>query len=220
VLGYTLYATVYGALGSLGSRVEDAQSVAGPVMVVMAVAYFASFVTVGKPDSAAAKALSYVPLTAPMAMPGRIAMGAAAWWEPVVAAVLTLAVIAGLVVLAGRVYTRAILHSGPALSLRDVWRGSAASGPDVSGAGTREAEPPQPAGITAEGRTTMTGPDTARHRVLFTVLTGVGVVVGVAIAILTADVIIGIAAGAGFIAVANQMVRLWARHTGPPVAHR
>ena len=27
VLGYTLYATVYGALGSLGSRVEDAQSV-------------------------------------------------------------------------------------------------------------------------------------------------------------------------------------------------
>jgi hypothetical protein len=66
----------------------------------------------------------------------------------------------------------------------------------------------------------MTGPDTARHRVLFTVLTGIGVVVGVAIAILTADVIIGIAAGAGFIAVANQMVRLWAHHTGPPVAHR
>jgi ABC-2 type transport system permease protein len=69
VLGYTLYATVYGALGSLGSRVEDAQSVAGPVMVVMAVAYFASFVTVGKPDSTASKALSYFPLTAPMAMP-------------------------------------------------------------------------------------------------------------------------------------------------------
>jgi ABC-2 type transport system permease protein len=30
VLGYALYATVYGALGSLGSRVEDAQAVAGP----------------------------------------------------------------------------------------------------------------------------------------------------------------------------------------------
>jgi hypothetical protein len=130
LLGYTLYATVYGALGSLGSRVEDAQSVAGPVMVVMAVAYFASFVTVGKPDSTAAKALSYFPLTAPMAMPGRIAMGAAAWWEPVVAAALTLAAIAGLVVLAGRVYTRAILHSGPALSLRDIWRGKAAKAPN------------------------------------------------------------------------------------------
>jgi hypothetical protein len=156
-----------------------------------------------------------------MAMPGRIAMGAATWWEPVLAAVLTLAAIAGLVVLAGRVYTRAILHSGPAISLRDVWCGSAAYGPGVSGAGTREAEPPpQPAGITADRPTTMTGPDTARHRWLITILTGTGVVAGVAIAILTADVIIGVAAGAGFIAVANQMVRLWTRHNGPPVAHR
>ena len=51
VLGYALYATVYGALGSLGSRVEDAQAVAGPVMVVMVVAYFASFATIGQPDS-------------------------------------------------------------------------------------------------------------------------------------------------------------------------
>ena len=138
-----------------------------------------------------------------------------------VAAVVTLAAIAGLVVLAGRVYTRAILHSGPSLSLRDVWRGSAAPGPSVNRAGMREAEAPsQPAGVTAEGRSTMTGPDLARHRWLITILTGIGVVVGVAIAMLTADVIIGIAAGAGFIAIANQMVRLWTRHTGPPVAHR
>ena len=221
VLGYTLYATVYGALGSLGSRVEDAQAVAGPVTAVMMVAYFASFATIGEPSSVFARAISYFPLTAPMAMPGRIAMGAAAWWEPVVAAMLTLAAIAGLVQLAGRVYTRAILHSGPALSLRDIWRGKAASGPSTSGASTREGGPPlQPAGVTAEGRTTMTGSELTRHRWLITILTGTGVVVGVAVAVFTADVIIGIAAGAGFIAVANQMVRLWTRHTGPPVAHR
>jgi ABC-2 type transport system permease protein len=122
VLGYALY----GALGSLGSRVEDAQSVADPVMVVMVIAYFASFVTIGQPDSVFARAISYFPLTAPMAMPGRIAMGAAAWWEPVIAAALTLAATAGLVQFAGRVYTRAILHSGPALSLRDLWRDNAA----------------------------------------------------------------------------------------------
>jgi ABC-2 type transport system permease protein len=219
VLGYALYATVYGALGSLGSRVEDAQAVAGPVTVVMVLAYFASFATIGQPGSDFARAISYFPLTAPMAMPGRIAMGAAAWWEPVVAAMLTLAATAGLVQLAGRVYTRAILHSGPALSLRDVWRDKAASGPGTSGTGTRGATPP-PAGITAEGRTTMTRSDPARHRWLITILTGIGVVVGVAVALFTADVIIGVAAGAGFIAVANQMVRLWTHHAGPPVAQR
>ena len=66
----------------------------------------------------------------------------------------------------------------------------------------------------------MTGSDPARHRALITVLTGIGVAVGVAVVVLTADVIIGVAAGAGFIAVANQMARLWTRHSGPPAAHR
>jgi hypothetical protein len=187
----------------------------------MVLAYFASFTTIGQPDSDFARAISYFPLTAPMAMPGRIAMGAAAWWEPVIAAALTLAAIAGLVQLAGRVYTRAILHSGPALSLRDIWRDKAPSGPGSSGAGTRQGgPPPQPAGVTAERRITMAGSDLTRHRWLITVLTGIGVVVGVAVAVFTADVIIGLAAGAGFIAVANQMARLWTRHAGPPAAHR
>ena len=194
VLGYALYATVYGALGSLGSRVEDAQSVAGPVMVAMVVAYFASFTMIGQPGSAAAKAISYFPLTAPMAMPGRIAMSATAWWEPVAAAVLTLAVTAGLVHLAGHIYTSAILHSGHALSLRDVrrgWTGTATTGADLAG-----------------------------HRIATAVTAGAGVVLGVAVAVFTHDVIIGVTAGAGFIAITTQMVRLWSRHTGPPVAHR
>jgi hypothetical protein len=51
-------------------------------------------------------------------------MGAAAWWEPVIAAALTVAAIAGLVQLAGRVYTRAILHSGPAPPARRLARQS------------------------------------------------------------------------------------------------
>jgi len=194
LLGYALYATVYGALGSLGSRVEDAQSVAGPVMVVMVVAYFASFMMIGQPGSAAAKVISYFPLTSPMAMPGRIAMGATAWWEPVAAAILTLATTAGLVHLAGNVYTRAILHSGPALSLRDVWPGWT--------------------------RTARTGADLGGHRVLITVLTGAGVALGVVVAVFTHDVIIGVTAGAGFTAITVQMAKRWNRHTVPPVAHR
>ena len=123
VLGYALYASVYGALGSLASRSEDAQSVAGPATVVLIAAYFASFTTVGSPESLPARLLSYFPATAPMAMPSRIAMGATTWWEPLLAIALTLAAIAGLVQLGGRVYTRAILHSGPTLRLWDVWRG-------------------------------------------------------------------------------------------------
>jgi len=61
--------------------------------------------------------------------------------------------------------------------------------------------------------------DLASHRVLITVLTGIGIALGATVAVLTSDVILGVIAGAGFIAVAILMVKLWAR-PGPPVAHR
>ena len=217
VLGYALYATMYGALGSLGSRTEDAQSVAGPATVVLLVAYFASFFMIAQPASAAAQAVSYFPLTAPLAMPGRIAMGATAWWEPVFAAVLALAAIIGLVLLAGRIYTNAILHSGPRLSLKDAWRSTTTSSP-----GPAQAKPPETflhRIRTRAGGRGMATTDLASHRVLITVLTGIGIALGATVAVLTSDVILGVIAGAGFIAVAIQMVKLWAR-PGPPVAHR
>jgi len=220
VLGYALYATVYGALGSLGSRVEDAQSVAGPVMVILPVAYFASFVMIAQPASAAARAISYFPLTAPMAMPGRIAMGAAAWWEPVAAAIFTLATTAALVLLAGRLYTSAILHTGPRLSLKDAWHTTTGPGPGATGAGAHATQTwPRTARAATGGRTTMTRTDLSSHRLLITILTGAGIALGIAIAVLTSDVILGVIAGAGFIAVALQMVRLWTGHPGPPAVH-
>jgi ABC-2 type transport system permease protein len=220
VLGYALYATMFGALGSLGSRAEDAQSVSGPATVVLLVAYLASFFMIAQPASAAAKAISYFPLTAPMAMPGRIAMGATAWWEPVLAVVLTLATIIALVQLAGRLYTNAILHSGPALSLKNAWRNTTTAGLGPAPARAHATTKPlhRTHGTTG-GSTTMTKPDLTSHRLLITLLTGIGVALGVAVAVLTSDVIIGVIAGAGFIGITIQMVKLWTGHSGPPITH-
>jgi ABC-2 type transport system permease protein len=221
VLGYALYATVYGALGSLGSRAEDAQAVAGPVMVVLPVAYFASFFMIAQPASTAARMISYFPLTAPMAMPGRIAMGAAAWWEPVLAAVLTIAAIIGLILLAGRIYTAAILHGGPRLSLRAAWRDGSAPAPPAARTGTQiTASPRHRVRATAAGRGTTATPGRSSHRLLITVLTGIAVALGIALAVLSSDVIIGVIAGAGFLAISVQMIKLWTGQSGPPVSHR
>jgi ABC-2 type transport system permease protein len=116
---------VYGALGSLASRTEDAQSVAGPVGYLMVAGYWASFVAIGQdPDGPWSRLLSLLPVTAPLAMPGRIALGVTSWWEPLLAAVLTLVAIAALVAVAGRVYENAILHTGARLRLRDTWHGA------------------------------------------------------------------------------------------------
>jgi ABC-2 type transport system permease protein len=136
VLGYALYATVFGTLGSLASRTEDASSVTGPVSILLVVAFMVSFAAIGSADTRWAQVVSWLPITAPLAMPNRIAMGVATWWDPAVAVVVTLATIAGLVVLGGRVYTRAILHTGATLSLGDAWRG--ATPPRRTSAGTTE----------------------------------------------------------------------------------
>ena len=133
VLGYAIYAMAYGALGSLASRAEDAANIAAPVSYVLSAAYFVSFwVVTSNPDSAWSKLVSLFPATAPFAMPGRIAIGAAAWWEPVIAVALAIAAIAGLVVLAGRVYAGAILHTGPTLKLSDAWNAATRPGPSAA----------------------------------------------------------------------------------------
>lgn len=140
VLGYALYATIFGTLGSLASRTEDASSVTGPVMVLLVGSFMVSFAAIGSADTTWARLVSWFPATAPFTMPNRIAMGAATWWDPVVAAALALGAIAGLVVVGGRIYMGAILHTGPTLKLTQAWRGASpqsARSLDVHAAGGR-----------------------------------------------------------------------------------
>jgi hypothetical protein len=47
---------------------------------------------------------------------------------------------------------------------------------------------------------------------------GALVALGVAVGAATRDVILGVIAGAGLVAIATQMVRLWAHHAGPPAS--
>jgi ABC-2 type transport system permease protein len=91
--------------------------------------FLVSFATFGSIDTTWARLVSWFPVTAPLAMPFRVAMSAATWWDLVAAVVLTVATIAGLVMLGGRVYTRAILNTGASLSLRQAWGGSTADAP-------------------------------------------------------------------------------------------
>ena len=64
-------------------------------------------------------ALSFVPFFSPMIMPMRIALGVAPLWQPLLALVLTLALIALLVWFAGRVYSNAVLRMGAKVRLRE-----------------------------------------------------------------------------------------------------
>jgi ABC-2 type transport system permease protein len=202
VVGYALYATVFGALGSLASRTEDTQSVAGPVSGLLIAAYFVSFATVGSPHALWARLLSYVPAFSPFAMPNRVAMGGAAWWEPPVALAISVAAIAALVALGGRVYTAAILHTGPTLSLRDAWRRTTTSSTSTTAAAPHQTEPTAHAVRSAQLKRN----ELLRGGAL--VAAAVAVIAGIFAA--TNDFIIGLTIGAVFYTIAFRIGR--ARH--------
>jgi ABC-2 type transport system permease protein len=201
VLGYALYATLFGALGSLASRPEDAQSAAGPVSVVLVLVYFVSFAAIGSADTTWARLVAWFPATAPLAMPSRIAMGAATWWDPLVALALTGAAIAGLVALGGRVYAGAVLHNGPTLRLQDAWQATSHN------AGAQGAS-------TIDRRSTAMPPTTtSRQRIIELLAIIVAVFVGATTFVLTSDFIIGVAVGAVTYVLADRISKLWSGPT-------
>jgi ABC-2 type transport system permease protein len=124
ILGFFLYATIFAAAGSLVSRQEDAQSVLTPVTMVLVLGFVVGVnLMLESPDGQATTVLSLIPLLSPVLMPGRIAAGLAPDWQVVLSIVLTLAMIALLTWLGGRIYQNAVLRTGSRVKLRDALRG-------------------------------------------------------------------------------------------------
>ncbi|GAB3493758.1 ABC transporter permease [Amycolatopsis cihanbeyliensis] len=123
LLGFFLYATVFAAAGSLVSRQEDMQSVLTPITLVLIIGFITGFTVVEEPASTAATVLSLLPPLSPILMPTRIAAGSAGPMEIVAALVLTLAAIALLTWLGGKIYQTAILRTGSRMKLKDALKG-------------------------------------------------------------------------------------------------
>ncbi len=134
LVGYALWSLVYGALGALAARSEDAQAVSAPANYLLIATYFFAFTTaLSEPDAVTSRVASFVPLTAPLIMPIRLARGQVAPWETLLALVLAVAAIYALVRLAGRVYAGALLRTSGKTRLRDAWRLGAAGVPPRPG---------------------------------------------------------------------------------------
>lgn len=123
VLGYAFYSVVYAAFGALASRVEDASSAAAPISIVLFLGYFAALSALDSPDSMLAIVLSFVPATAPMAMPLRMTLTNVPVWQLLTSVLLTGTTVWLLVRFAGRVYSGAVLRTGTRIPLQAAWRG-------------------------------------------------------------------------------------------------
>jgi ABC-2 type transport system permease protein len=123
LLGFFLYALLFAAAGALVSRQEDVGAVSMPLMMLIIVPSVVGISTLpANPDSPLVGWMSVIPLFSPTLMPMRLAMGVAPAWEAILAVVLTIALIAALVGLTGRVYRNAVMRVGARVRLRDALR--------------------------------------------------------------------------------------------------
>ncbi len=126
VLGYAFYSMLYGSLGSLASRAEDAQAAAGPIIALLLGIYALAFIAMANPGAGWVTILSMLPPSAPMIMPLRASLVNVPAWQLVVAVVLMLGGIYGLFRVGARLYRNAVLRTGARLRLREAWRGESA----------------------------------------------------------------------------------------------
>lgn len=117
VAGFVLIATLFAVAGALASRVEDVQSTATPVTMLIMAVFFSGMLATGT----VASVLSWVPPFSAVLMPMRLVTGQAQWWQALVALVLLLALTIVVLVAATRIYRRALLQTSGRLGYKEAW---------------------------------------------------------------------------------------------------
>ena len=123
LLGFLFYATAYSAVASLVSRQEEVQGAVAPISILQLAGYLLMYVTLANPTSPLVIACSMLPPFAPILMAVRMAASPVPFWQVGLAAALTVASIAGLTWLAGRMYRNAAIHIGTRVRFMDAFHG-------------------------------------------------------------------------------------------------
>jgi len=122
VLGYSLFAVMFGAAGALVSRAEDAQSVVAPISLVAVAGFFIAIQAVNNPTSTLSVVTTFIPPTAPFVVPVRFAFQAVPLWQMAVSVAIMVLTIVVMTRLAGRVYLGGLLRFGSKVGIREAFR--------------------------------------------------------------------------------------------------
>jgi ABC-2 type transport system permease protein len=114
VLGFVIYAFLFGAVGSTVSKLEDINTAVQPITILFVVAFMVVVISLAsnKVDTPLMIVCSYIPFTSPMAMFTRIAMSTVPWYEIVVSIAILIASVIGVGVLAAKIYRVGVLLYG------------------------------------------------------------------------------------------------------------
>lgn len=120
VVGFVMLAALWAAVGALANRQEDLNAVSMPVQLAIILPFFGVMMFGDNPT--AMKILSYVPFSAPSAMPVRLFRGDAAAWEPAVGLAVLAAGAVLMLAVGARIYEGSLLRTNGRTSLGAAWR--------------------------------------------------------------------------------------------------
>lgn len=117
VVGFVLLASLFAATGAMVSRQEDIGATTTPVMMLVMIPYF--LVIFFNDNPLVVGIMSYVPFSAPVAMPLRLFLGTAEWWEPLLSLGVLALTTAALIGVGVRIYENSLLRLGARVSWRE-----------------------------------------------------------------------------------------------------
>jgi ABC-2 type transport system permease protein len=123
VLGFLLYAAGYASLAALVSRPEEVQGAVAPMALFPMASYLLAYLALANPASPIVAVASLLPPFAPILMAVRMSGGDVPAWQVGLALALTVAAIAGLTWLAGRIYANSAMRIGARVRFMDAFRG-------------------------------------------------------------------------------------------------
>lgn len=121
VLGFLIYAFLFGAVGSTASKLEDINTSVMPITVLFIIAFMVviSAMTSGDVDNPMMLVCSYIPFTSPMAMFTRIAMSTVSWYEIAASIAILVVSVVGVGVVAAKIYRVGVLMYGTKPKITD-----------------------------------------------------------------------------------------------------
>lgn len=128
ILGFLIYAFLYGAIGSTASKLEDINTSVLPITFLFIIAFIVVMASMGSGniDNTIMKVCSFIPFTSPMAMFTRICMSTVPWYEILISVAILIGSTIGVGFIAAKIYRVGVLLYGTSPKIgniiKSVWK--------------------------------------------------------------------------------------------------
>ncbi len=118
--GYLLFGSLYACVGAMTDKDNENQGYIALLTFIIMISFYMAQFTIDNQGSQVAVWCSYIPITSPTIGCVQAISGAMAWWEALISLIILYGCAYFSIVIAGKIYTSAMLLTGKKLSLKDL----------------------------------------------------------------------------------------------------